>query len=83
MMTETLKITETLAHGYSSESTQRELSNGYPYDSASERVKRDRSCSNRRELYCICLIKHTVRVEVGKIFCRRDVGNHLFYRTPQ
>ena len=24
-----------------------------------------------------------VRVEVGKIFCGRDVGNLLFYRTPQ
>ena len=29
MMKNTLKITESLAHGYSSESTQRELSNEY------------------------------------------------------
>ena len=32
MMQKTLKMTETLAHEYSSESTQRELSNEYPYD---------------------------------------------------
>ena len=29
------KVTETLAHGYSSESTQRELSNEYQHDSVS------------------------------------------------
>ena len=33
--------------------------------------------------YRICPIKRTVQVEVGKSFCRRDVGNLPFYRTPQ
>ena len=33
--------------------------------------------------YCIRLIKRTVRVEAGKMFCRRVVGNLPFYRTPQ
>ena len=32
MMQKTWKITETLANGYSSESTQRELSNEYQHD---------------------------------------------------
>ena len=31
-MQKPLKMTETLAHGYSSESTQRELSNEYQHD---------------------------------------------------
>ena len=31
-MRKTLKLTETLANGYSSESTQQELSNEYQYD---------------------------------------------------
>ena len=30
--------------------------------------------------YHILPINHTVRVEVRKIFCRRGVGNHQFYR---
>ena len=34
-------------------------------------------------LYPIRPITCTVRVEVGKTFCRRDVGNPPFYRTPQ
>ena len=34
-------------------------------------------------MYRIRPIKRTVRVEVGKVFCRRDVGNLPFYRTPQ
>ena len=33
MLQKTLKITETLANGYSSESTQQELSNKYQHDS--------------------------------------------------
>ena len=33
--------------------------------------------------YRFCLIKRTVRVEVGKIFCRRCVDKHLYNRTPQ
>ena len=35
MMEEKLKMAETLAHGYSSESTQRELSNKYQHDRVS------------------------------------------------
>ena len=31
MMQKKLKVTETMAHGYSSESTQRELSNEYQH----------------------------------------------------
>ena len=32
MMQKNMKMTETLAYGYSSESTQRELSNEYQHD---------------------------------------------------
>ena len=35
------------------------------------------------EEYRIRLIKCTVRVEFGKIFCRRGVAKHLHNRTPQ
>ena len=35
MMQKTLKMTETLAYGYSSESAQRELSNEYQHDRVS------------------------------------------------
>ena len=34
-------------------------------------------------IYHILSINPTVRVEVGKIFCRRGIGNLQFYRTPQ
>ena len=43
----------------------------------------ERQMSKSGMSYRIRPIKRTVRVEVGKIFCRRDVGNYLFYRTPQ
>ena len=33
--------------------------------------------------YRILLIKGTVQVEVGKIFCRGGASNLPFYRTPQ
>ena len=47
---------------------------------------REQSDTNPRLCSLMCCyrirpIKRTVRVEIGKIFCRRDVGNHLFYRT--
>ena len=86
------KKNETLANGYSFERTQWELSHEYQHDRVmmvfkylSILVRWTKAASALEGLsnYRILPINRTVRVEVGKIFCRRGFGNLPFYRTPQ